>query len=218
MKKTWRINKVIICIIAFISILIIGIILDCTNVLYPVSQHINYQFLELFVSNSVLIFIFFATYFLVDKRKMDKEEKLNKNKLNILNIMLKKTFATCKKVLEYFINDSYTLEHIIVSNISFKKNNGIDNVKNFQELPFSYDEQIMKMIYEGFVDKKIIKEYLEIKELYKSYIKAKIDFYDLLQHDAKELNDLKESIEEDNKRLTRLINEELKRIERILGE
>ena len=64
----------------------------------------------------------------------------------------------------------------------------------------------------------VINKYLEIKDVYKSYVKSKIDFYDLLQYDAKELNSLKESIKEDNTRLLNLINEELARIEKSMKE
>ena len=206
-------NKVIITVVCFLTILSIALFLDYSNIVYPISKNLNYDFLNIFISNIFLIFIFLITFFLIDNKNIEKEEKRNKNRLNALNIMMYETFTTCKKVLDNFINDPYTLEQVILPNVSSKKNKGVDIVKNFQELPFNFDEQIMKMIYDGFVEEKIIRRYLEIRNLYKSYVKSKIDFYDLLHYDAKELNDLKESIKNDNRRITNLIDEELERIE-----
>lgn len=218
MKKTKNYIKVITCVIVFLLITIITIILDYNNALYSVSKNFNYDFLGIFIPNIVLIFIFFITYSLIEKRSIEKEERLNRNQLDILNIMLQKTYTDCKKVIDKFINDSYTLKEFIVPRNSSKKSSTPNIVNNFQELPFGYDEQIMKMMYDGLIDKEIINKYLEIKDVYKSYVKSKIDFYDLLQYDAKELNSLKESIKEDNARLSNLINEELARIEKSMKE
>lgn len=218
MKKRRRLNKVVTCIVLFLLIIAIVVILDYNNTLYFISKNFNYDFLDIFIPNIVLIFIFFMTYFLIDKRNIEKEEKLSKNQLDILNIMLRKTFTDCKKVIDKFINDPFTLKEVIIPRKNSKKENVPDIMKNFQEIPFVYDEQIMKMMYDGLIDKSIIDKYLEIKDLYKSYVKAKIDFYDLLQYDAKELNSLKESIKEDNTRLSNLISEELARIEKSMKE
>ena len=121
-------------------------------------------------------------------------------------------------ILKKFINDSSALDMLIKHASSLKKRDIGDVVKDFQNNPFSYDEQIMKMMYDGLVDEEIIDNYLNIKELYKSYVKSKIGLYDLLKYDSSALDNLKNSMIEDNKKLTNLINKELKRIDHIIKE
>lgn len=213
MRKKDRLNKVIICIIIFTLIIAIVLFLDFTNCLYNISKNFNYDFLGIFSSNITLIFILFTTYYLIDKRNIEKEERINNNKLGILNSMLKKTYETCKKSLKVILNDSYVIENFITSKTIVNKKES-DIIKNLQDFPFFYDDQLMTMMYDGIVDNNITDKYLEIKDLYKSYVSSKIVCHDLLNYNLKELKDLKESIMNDNKRLTKLINDELNRLDK----
>lgn len=210
MKK--RNKNVLICIIIFLIIVAIVLIIDFNNALYFISKNFNYDFLGIFIPNIILLLISVATYFLVDGRNLEKEETLNKNQLNVLNIMLQQSYVTVKKGIEIIINDDYMMKQFIVPRASSKKAYKNDIVQNIQTFPFVYDEQIMKMMYDGLADKEIINKYIEIKRLYKSYVDAKVNCYDLLQYDVKELDNFKKSIEEDKGNLIRLLEEELERI------
>ena len=80
-------SKVIVTIIIFLAVSFIILFLDFSNILYFISKNFNYDFLSIFIPNIVLIFIFLITYFLIDKRNMEKEEKISNNQQNVLNIM-----------------------------------------------------------------------------------------------------------------------------------
>lgn len=63
MKERSKVNKVIICVVAFILIVVIGIVLDYTDILYFISEHFNYDFLGIFIPNIVLILYFLLHIF-----------------------------------------------------------------------------------------------------------------------------------------------------------
>ncbi len=208
-----RFSKVIITVILFLIISFIILFLDYGNTLYFISKNFNYDFLGIFIPNIVLIFIFLITYFLIDRRNMEKEEKINNNQQNVLNIMLQKTYFTCKEYLRLVINNSEMIEKYIIPKINPNELDGKRIIDTQKNSPFSYDDQIMKMVYDGLVEKDILNNYIEIKNLFKSYVDMRITFYDIAEYKGKETRELRKVLEEDNIKLNKLIDEELKRIE-----
>lgn len=212
MKKKNENIKIVICIFSFCVVTTIVLFLDYGNILNFVSKNFNYDFLGIFIPNFVLIFIFTITYLLIDKRNMEKDEKTNKNRQDILDLMLLKTYNACKDGIRLIINNSEIMEKYIIPKIKQTTKDGKSIIDNQKDFPFAYDEQIMKMAYDGFVDSKIINNYLEIKKLYMNYVDMRITFYDIEKNNSVEGEALKETIEEDNENLNQMLNNELKRL------
>lgn len=206
-------SKVIVTIIIFLAVSFIILFLDFSNILYFISKNFNYDFLSIFIPNIVLIFIFLITYFLIDKRNMEKEEKISNNQQNVLNIMLQKTYFTIKEYLRLVINNSEMIEKYIIPKINPNELDGKRIIDTQKNSPFSYDDQIMKMVYDGLVEKDILNNYIEIKNLFKSYVDMRITFYDIEKYKGEETKELRKVLEEDNLKLNKLLDKELQRID-----
>lgn len=204
-------NNILILIIVILILFLVVLFLDYGNYLYFISKNFNYEFLGIFISNFVLIFIFLMTFYLIDSRNIEKSNKIDNNKINVLNMMLDRTYYTCKESLRLVINNSEMLEKFIIPKVDFNSNSNkiIDIQKNS---PFSYDEQIMKMAFEGLVDWDILDKYLEIKRLFQSYVDMKITFYDIAKYKGNETKKIRSILDEDNNRINSLLDEEMKRI------
>ena len=211
-------KRIITTIVIFLIIIVGVLLLDIGNILYFISKNINYDFLGIFIPNIVLIFIFMITYFLIDKRNMEKEEKISNNRQSVLNIMLKKTYYTCKEYLRIVINNPEIIEQYIIPKINQNETKKQPIIETQKNSPFNYDEQIMKMAYDGLVNKEVLENYLEIKSLFQSYVDMKITFYDIEKYKRRDTDELRNDLEEDNEKLNRLINEELGRIDLFMKE
>lgn len=85
MKSTFSIKKLI---MIFLIIIIVALIIDYYNVMYPISKNFNYNFLNILINSLVVIFVFLLTYYMIDKQTLEKTKRIENNKRNTLRILL----------------------------------------------------------------------------------------------------------------------------------
>lgn len=161
-------------------IIVIYLILDFLNVFNFITKEINFDVSAILVNAIVVVFVFLITYSLVNKKTFEREQEINNNKRNLLNILLQGTYKSCKDNLNILDNDKM-LKKYIVPKVDFNSLNDriIENLKCF---PFQNERYIIELFSSGIAQHNTIKEYFEIKELYQKYVNMRITFFNINEH------------------------------------
>ena len=188
-------------------IICIYITLDYFNIVSDITKNLNTEILNIIVNSIIVIFVFMATYKLVDKKTIEREEITKKNKLNTLNIMLQEVYSHCNTVIDT-LDESELLEKYIIPKINFNslQNEVEDNLK---ELPFTNETYIIGLFSDSITTKDIIYDYFQFKNLYQRYVREKITFFDVSIYTSKEVFEM---LEKDKLKLKKIINTNLSKI------
>ncbi len=173
--KSKKIFKVLI-LIFFVATLTV-LFIDYSNVMYPVSKNLNYDFLNIFINSSVVIFVFLLTYYMIEKQTSDREKKVEYNKKNALRILLTQVRKECVDVLEILENQNL-LERFIIPKIDFDCHSNLveENLKNN---PFKNEQYIIDLFGAGIASFQEFDNYINLKQKFQKYILLKIVFFDL---------------------------------------
>ena len=174
MKSTFSIKKLI---MIFLIIIIVALIIDYYNVMYPISKNFNYNFLNILINSLVVIFVFLLTYYMIDKQTLAKTKRIENNKRNTLRVLLMQVKKECNDNLD-FIENQNNLEKFIIPKINFDSlNNSIE--ETLKNNPFKNEQYIIDLFEDGVADFNELEKYMNLKEKYQQYISLKITFYDL---------------------------------------
>lgn len=161
----------------FLIIIIVALIIDYYNVMYPISKNFNYNFLNILINSLVVIFVFLLTYYMIDKQTLEKTKRIENNKRNTLRILLTQVKKECNNTLD-FIENQNNLEKFIIPKINFDSlNNSIEEA--LKNNPFKNEQYIIDLFEDGVADFNELEKYMNLKEKYQQYISLKITFYDL---------------------------------------
>ena len=187
-------NKRVLRITVFYIILLVSIfVIDYFNMFSFVTLKLNYNYLSIFIGTLTTIYLFLVTYYLIDKRISDNEKEKKLNKENALYIMLNETYSACKDTVELYAKNSQLMEYI-VKKIDFDDINNpfLENQKTY---PFKYDYKILDLVSDGMVDRKILEQYISVKNKFSQYTNAKFTLFALKAKKNVSNDEVKDMIE-----------------------
>ncbi len=198
LKKT---NFKVLILIFFVAVITV-LFVDCSNIMYPISKNLNYDFLNIFINSSVVIFVFLLTYYMIEKQTSDREKIVEYNKKNVLRILLTQVRKECVDVLEILENQNL-LERFIIPKIDFDSNSNLveENLKNN---PFKNEQYIIDLFEAGIANFQELDNYINLKQKFQKYISLKIALFDL---DEQKEKISREKYEMAKKELQKLHNE-----------
>ncbi len=208
----WNNSFSIIKVILFlIFIVVLVLILDYFNTFYFITKNLNFDFLSIFINAILVISIFIITYYLIDKKRLDDEYIKNKNAMNVLFVLLSRTYKNCMDNIN-LLNNQEMLEKYFIPKCDF---NAVNDkfMENYKKYPFDYENKIFDLIEMGISNIDYINSYIEIKELYKKYVDMRITFFDIDKYDKLEHKMLAEQIKLDYDTLNNKLKKEIKKID-----
>lgn len=171
-------KKIKITILVSLVLIAVFVLIDFSNIFSTIFSKLNWTFLEIIINNVILIMLFFITYFLIDKRNMDKNDEKMNNQEYVLKQLLIETYTECIKTIELLDNNE-VLSRYIVPKVDFNKTDS-DNfvVTNLKNSSFKNENIILELFKEGIFSTIYLRNYLRIKNEYQEYISIRITFFD----------------------------------------
>ena len=174
MKSSFSIKKIV---VIFLIILVVTLITDYFNVMYPISKNFNYDFLNIVMNSLVVVFIFLLTYHMIEKQTLDNATRIENNKRNTLKVLLNQVKSECNYTLDY-IEDQNNLEKYIIPKINFNALNDSFEEK-LKNIPFKNEQSIIDLFKDGVANFDNLQKYMSLKEKFQQYVLLKITFFDL---------------------------------------
>lgn len=173
--------------IAILIILIVGV-LDYNNTFGNITMKLNFDFLNIFINALVIVFMFIITYLLIERKTFDSEEKIEKNKREMLLLLLEKVCDECLSQIK-MLDEQEMVEKYLIPKINF---NSTDNIiiENIKSKPFEYENRIINLFSDGILDKKYFKNYMNIKDCFESYVQWRITLFDAKKSGRSDLVEL----------------------------
>lgn len=173
--------------IAILIILIVGV-LDYNNTFGNITMKLNFDFLNIFINALVIVFMFIITYLLIERKTFDSEEKIEKNKKEMLLLLLEKVCDECLSQIK-MLDEQEMVEKYLIPKINF---NSTDNIiiENIKSKPFEYENRIINLFSDGILDKKYFKNYMNIKDCFESYVQWRITLFDAKKSGRSDLVEL----------------------------
>lgn len=169
--------------VALFTILLLVLYLDYNNIPsnlgFDTSQ-INTEIIGIILDAVETICVFLFAYYLIDRWEIRK----NKNQMEVANQILLYTYERFKYYTCYFADNKENRIQVKNEGSTNLYNDSID-VKN---IPFENDEIIMQLFNEGAIDKSQLVYYLDIKVLYRLFIRFVNDVTEL-QENPNELHE-----------------------------
>ena len=204
-------NNIYLYILLAICIIIIYLVLDYFNMFSFITKQLNTEILGIIVNTVVVIFVFIITYSLVNKKTFDNEQEIKNNKYKTLNIFLQQVYNECNISLKAIHDDKFFKKYIIPK-VDFDSTNDLI-MKNLKETPFKNEDHIIQLFSSGISDDSLMKNYLEIKDLFQKYINMKITFFDIDNYqDTNDHKELANLINNDKKILQSKLDLELNKL------
>lgn len=158
---------------------------------------VNWDSTALILGNIIVIGLFLVTYFLLDKRSVEKEN----NQREVAELVLKLTYDRCEETIKLFDNPKTT-------ELAAKKCNR--NALEFQDsvlqaylnLPFEHTDMINDFVNSGVIAADEYENYLTIRKLYQSHIRVKLIFDDREEFQQYKREDLNKAIADGRKMVT----------------
>ena len=170
-------KKVFLITSLYMIAILLFLLFDFHNFLSFITYKLNSEYLNIFIESITAVYLFLIAYYLIDKRISDNEAEKKTNKQNALCVMLYETYDECYKSIDLFKND-VILTKYIVPKVDF--NNTIDPfIERQKTYVFKYDDKILDFVSDGVVEKDILREYIDIKQLFSQYINMKITLFDI---------------------------------------
>ena len=179
-------------------IIILSIILLVANalILFVDYKYINTKGFDIYLitallTNSVTIFLYSLTYFLINKRTIVKSD----NQTNVAKTMIEESIKSVEEYLQIFTPE--IAEKYIVPKLDL--NDSFMNQPIFLNIvtkPFCFDEQITEFAKNGIITSEDFLSYVKIKRLFLSFINMTITFCDKKEFSDKFKKDLELEIKE----------------------
>lgn len=172
-------NKTYKIIIIIIGILIAYLVLDYVNIpsymgINP--KHMNVDLFSTIFNVAIVVILYVISFYYIDNRQNEKDD----NARDIVKVLISKSFQECFDNLEFLDNRSMIEEYIIPKIDGNKTDSENRVVNNLQTLPFGSFESVIGFASNGYVEKGLFEDYLDIKKEYQSLVSLKITFFDLV--------------------------------------
>lgn len=213
MKKK---NRLSLLMYLFIPTVVV-IVLDYFNlpsILGFKMSNVNYTLIDTILNVSVVISLYIITFFLIDKRQIRKDD----NAKGTADILMLSAYNQCKELSKIVDTQSW-LESYIAPKIDFNKTS-LDNRVIFylQNNPFAEHSHILLLAENGAISRGDLMKYLEIMELYKSFISLRITFYDINDATTDKQKEFRSKIINDKNELDKLLDSEISKLRRRIKE
>lgn len=162
-------KNIIVSVVIFIIFTTIAVVLDYFNLIG--GDKINWDFISLFINNSVVVLIYYLTFCLIDKRTITKESNQNK----VAQVMMLETYKRIKENMKIWTPE--LVAKYIVPKVDFNKTNDpfMEKIKN---VPFQYDDYIFEFAKNGVISDRDFSIYIKIKSEYEGFISMTISLFD----------------------------------------
>lgn len=203
-------NRLTLLMCLFIPTVVV-IVLDYFNlpsILGFKMSNVNYTLIDTVLNVSVVISLYIITFFLIDKRQIRKDD----NAKGTADILMLSAYNQCKELSEIVDTQSW-LESYIVPKIDFNKTS-LDNrvIVYLQNNPFAEHSHILLLAENGAISRGDLMKYLEIMELYKSFISLRITFYDMHDATTDKQKEFLSKISNDKNKLDELLDIEVSKL------
>ncbi|WP_346660566.1 hypothetical protein [uncultured Veillonella sp.] len=177
-------------------------------------SNVNYTLIDTVLNVSVVISLYIITFFLIDKRQIRKDD----NAKGTADILMLSAYNQCKELSKTVDTQSW-LESYIVPKIDSNKT-ALDNrvILNLQNTPFTEHSHILLLAENGAISRGDLMKYLEILELYKSFISLRITFYDMNDATTDKQKEFHSKIINDKNELDKLLDSEISKLRRRIKE
>ena len=177
-------------------------------------SNVNYTLIDTVLNVSVVISLYIITFFLIDKRQIRKDD----NAKGTADILMLSAYNQCKELSKIVDTQSW-LECYIVPKIDSNKT-ALDNrvILNLQNTPFTEHSHILLLAENGAISRGDLMKYLEILELYKSFISLRITFYDMNDATTDKQKEFHSKIINDKNELDKLLDSEISKLRRRIKE
>lgn len=177
-------------------------------------SNVNYTLIDTVLNVSVVISLYIITFFLIDKRQIRKDD----NAKGTADILMLSAYNQCKELSKIVDTQSW-LESYIVPKIDSNKT-ALDNrvILNLQNTPFTEHSHILLLAENGAISRGDLMKYLEILELYKSFISLRITFYDMNDATTDKQKEFHSKIINDKNELDKLLDSEISKLRRRIKE
>lgn len=209
-------NRLSLLIYLFIPTVVV-IVLDYFNlpsILGFKMSNVNYTLIDTVLNVSVVIALYIITFFLIDKRQIRKDD----NAKGTADILMLSAYNQCKELSKIVDTQSW-LERYIVPKVDFNKTD-LDNrvILNLRNNPFAEHSHILLLAENGAISRGDLMKYLEIMELYKSFISLRITFYDINDATTDKQKEFLSKIINDKNELNKLLDSEISKLRRRIKE
>ena len=189
-KRIWKIFMPIM----FLAVYLILDFIDFASLIKIPVDTINVDILGILVNATIVIVLYVISFYYIDNKQNEKDE----NARNVVKTLIGTTYKECINYLT-LVRDRNVVKNFIAPKVDGNKAPSEDKViNNFQTIPFSSFDKIMDMAASGYVCKKDLDDYLEIKKEYKYLVANRIIFYDLVvPQNAEQAAMIKEMNEKD---------------------
>lgn len=169
-------HKIKYCAVTVIVGLIAMVIFDLYNIPCKLginAKNLNMDIQTLVVSNVVVIGLFVITYFLIDKRNIEKENRQKECAI----LFIKETAKHCEGIVKSL--DDRNILYAAVKKCDFNALYKDDKVfYSIYTTPFGYENLVFDAANNGYISQNTLKNYLDLKSTYQSYINVRISFFD----------------------------------------
>ena len=101
-----------------------------------------------------------------------------------------------------FLDNKLIVEKYVIPKIDGNKTDSENKiVHNLQTLPFASFDTIMSLATSGYIPKKVVSDYMEIKKEYQYLVSVKITFFDLTNPETQEQRALYKDINDRDDKL-----------------
>ncbi len=158
-------------IIVFVVLMFIAFLLDYLNCMG--GTNINLDFISIFISNGIVVLLYYITFCTLDKRTITKDE----NKTKIAFVMMKETYRLIEENLSIWTTD--IVKRYVVPKVDFNETMPNEpTITYIQNAPFQFDEHIFEFAKEGIISDKDFEVYIILKNEYRNFIDITITFFD----------------------------------------
>lgn len=188
-----------------IALFIIYLLLDYINfagILGLSINNINIDIFSVIFNTIVVIILYCITFYYIDFRQLVKD----KNSKDTAEILLKRTYEECLLNMDFLNNRDVVSKYILPKIDGNTLTSESKVLNNFKTGPFYSFEIIMTLSSGGYISKRDLDEYLEIKTKYRGFIELKIVFYDLTEAKYPEQQIMIDKINNDEKELRQKLN------------
>ena len=134
---------------------------------------VNWDSAALILGNIIVIGLFLVTYFLLDRRSVEKEN----NQREIAKRMILSMFDSCIEMAELFDDEDNRAQAI--KHCDFYKLDFEDAVKStYLNLPFEHHDAVLGFATSGVISAEEFEEYMKVQKEYKAHVNLRILLFD----------------------------------------
>jgi len=208
MKRVFK--TICFLLVASFVILVLLDYFNCAGLIGLDVTKLNWDFLSIVIGNFVVISLYLTTYFLIDKRNLER----NNNQEQSAKIVLREIYSKCEEDILLYDNKE-VLERISKKcdfDIPICQDPMIARIKDY---PFEYEEIIFTAASNGMLTESEFDSFIKIRNEFKTYVTRRIIFFDAEENEIKNTqNGLLKILREGRASLLEAIKKELKNLEK----